>query len=528
MTEFTGKVIKKNQIVAPFLGARLSFIQGQDPMGMLNVGEQVFSMILPGLNNVTERIRYYSFYCWFFGTYAKWNGSEDPKEQRKFIRRAEYLLALVAAKKDLSGIAGITEARKNYDPSKSVFSLKEGTGELKNSTENTYWKNPRGVFGQNYVSSLRQIGLIRDKGEETGVFIRTAFEIENVVTGKDLENAFIESTSQNNRELFLKCVKSGEISNEDLVSISDDFQMIEVPTNKVENKLLLNMLVSPDSPTSENKTFFRKNTIRLYLNQLDKNNTNLSVIDFVDNAYRQKGKDEKSADPTLLAWYYYQLSQYWHIVSTSCLCHLLNALQNFSGSGWIEEYELVRLITDDALKELKKLVSLDNSTLFTELSEPEDEALTISRNTITKNYSFGLANAFLLLRKIIIENSENIQELKDFSKKHMITSNSDFVASYDDLLEKSNLAMREFIHYFLVKYVINRHQIVALNKMNDTQSTEKFLREDGYIRFVESIDYGFSSPRLGNLIQFLNDLDIISNSGNLTSNGMKLSKDLNE
>ena len=110
----------------------------------------------------------------------------------------------------------------------------------------------------------------------------------------------------------------------------------------------------------------------------------------------------------------------------------------------------------------------------------------------------------------------------------MITSNSDFVASYDDLLEKAKLSMREFIHYFLVKYVVNRHQIVALNKMNDTQSTEKFLREDGYIRFVESIDYGFSSPRLGNLIQFLNDLDIISNSGNLTSNGMKLSKDLNE
>ena len=65
MIELSGKVIKKNQIIAPFLGARLSFIQGQDPMGMLNVGEQVFSMILPGLNNVTERIRYYSFYYGF-------------------------------------------------------------------------------------------------------------------------------------------------------------------------------------------------------------------------------------------------------------------------------------------------------------------------------------------------------------------------------------------------------------------------------------------------------------------------------
>ena len=32
-------VIKKNQTIAPFLGAKLNFIPGQDPMGMLNIGE---------------------------------------------------------------------------------------------------------------------------------------------------------------------------------------------------------------------------------------------------------------------------------------------------------------------------------------------------------------------------------------------------------------------------------------------------------------------------------------------------------
>ena len=80
----------------------------------------------------------------------------------------------------------------------------------------------------------------------------------------------------------------------------------------------------------------------------------------------------------------------------------------------------------------------------------------------------------------------------------------------------------------MIKYVVNRHQIVALNKMNNTQSTEKFLREDGYIRFIESIDYGFSNPRLGMLIQFLNDLDIISNNGDLSNKGQKLIKGLNE
>ena len=71
--------------------------------------------------------------------------------------------------------------------------------------------------------------------------------------------------------------------------------------------------------------------------------------------------------------------------------------------------------------------------------------------------------------------------------------------------------------------------MVALNKMNATQSTEKFLREDGFIRFVSHIDFDFSNPRLGNLITFLKNLGIISKDGSeLTSNGLKLQKQLFE
>ena len=229
--------------------------------------------------------------------------------------------------------------------------------------------------------------------------------------------------------------------------------------------------------------------------------------------------EAESSDPTLLAWYYFQLSQYWHIVSTSCLCHLLTALQNTSGSGWIQESELVILITNEVLEELKSMAIIDNSTLFSEIDEPEDEALILSRKTNTNNPYLGIANAFLLLRKIIVENSNEIEGLKKFSNEYKISSNSDFVASYYDLIDKSRLTIKKFISYFMIKYVVNRHQIVALNKMNNTQSTEKFLREDGYIRFIESIDYGFSNPRLGMLIQFLNDLDIISNNGDLSNKG---------
>lgn len=127
----------------------------------------------------------------------------------------------------------------------------------------------------------------------------------------------------------------------------------------------------------------------------------------------------------------------------------------------------------------------------------------------------------------MFENSETINEQYNYAKKYNLQSTSDFVASYKDLKEKSALPISEFITYFLKKYLINRHQMVALNKMNDTQSTEKFLREDGYIRLVEFIDFDFSNPRISNIVTFLKNLSIISNDGNeLTPSGLKLRKQL--
>ena len=59
--------------------------------------------------------------------------------------------------------------------------------------------------------------------------------------------------------------------------------------------------------------------------------------------------------------------------------------------------------------------------------------------------------------------------------------------------------------------------------MNDTQTTEKFVREDGLIRFIDDVDYAYSSPRLHTLINFLHELQIINDDRNdLTVKGVKL------
>ena len=90
------KVIRNNQSIVPFFGERLSFIRGLDPLGLQNTSDATFTMLLPGLNNVTGRIRYYSFYCWLLDEYSKQIGSTNPKKQQQFIRRAEYLIALAS------------------------------------------------------------------------------------------------------------------------------------------------------------------------------------------------------------------------------------------------------------------------------------------------------------------------------------------------------------------------------------------------------------------------------------------------
>ena len=71
------------------------------------------------------------------------------------------------------------------------------------------------------------------------------------------------------------------------------------------------------------------------------------------------------------------------------------------------------------------------------------------------------------------------------------------------------LSVPEFIYKFIRKYIVIRHQVVALNRMIDTQSTEKFIREDGLIRLISGIGYDYSSPRISSVLSFLRDLNLI-------------------
>jgi len=478
---------------------------------------------LPGLNSITDRIRYYSFYCWFFGWYAKTIGNENPREQRRYIRRAEYLLALVAAKLHLIGVPGITEAEKNVSKNLTIYSLKEGTGEGRKTFENTYWQNPGGIFGQNYVSSMRQMGLLRDKEENTRLYIRTSFEKEDVISGKDLEMAFENNLATKSKQIFVKSLLNGEITDDELNSISSDLNMRTIPAGTMENELLVKMLMSKDEPLNTNNTFFRKKTLLLYLDLIQERKNSISVMDMMAYAYKQQGKVNDEQNETLTGWYYYQLDQCWHMVSTGGLASFLQDLKQKSEGSWYVESQQIEELSDSVAEALKAEFTLKKDAVLFSLPVLEEDEITLANRARRETHVKAFMLHFLLLRKLIHKNADSVLYLTSYAKSHQLTSTSNFVAVYADITKKAELSLKNFISYFIQKYIINRHQFVALRKMNDTQSTEKFLREDGLIRFIDNISYEFSGQRLGTLIQFIEDLGLLNKSKDgLSESGLAL------
>lgn len=502
---------EKNKIAAPFLGEPLVHIVGQDPLGLLNTGGKTFDLVLPGLNNVTDRIRYYSFYCWFFHSYAKYISKPSKKEQFDHLRRAEFILSLLAAKTGVQGIGGITKALEIYNTTQNEFNLTIGTGEDKKTKDGTYWKNPRGIFGQNYVSSLKQLNLIREFDVDSEFFIRTEFDIENKISGYQLAVAFEENIGLEIALLFVEIMKRGRITQSEMDKLIVPFNMIQIPSNTTEHSLIWHLLTGNDEPKQENSNLFRKKTIQLLLETVTLYDDAFFDYRLTFDAYHSKGLIEDEIDETFSLWYFYQLEQFWHMSCTGSLTTFLKLLENESNGNWIDEELLIDKIASQVIEFFKSENYISKVQSFKELKviDLEEEEIVDEAKRTNDNIE-KIAFNILLIKKVVHNNKSEIDRLLLLTKKFGLNSNSSFISSIISIENNEELSLKDFVKYFLKKYVIIRHQWVSLKKMNNTQSTEKFIREDGLIRFIDNVDYAYSSPRLNTLVNFLKELQLIN------------------
>lgn len=529
------KVIKNNQSLVPFFGERLNFIKGLDPLGLQNSSDATFSMLLPGLNNVTGRLRYYSFYCWLLDEYSKRSGSTDPKDQQQFIRRAEYIIALASQyyKNDISSIPGSLYASRQIKNDPEVrHNLQDGTFKSTGSTENTYWKFPFGAFGQYYLGSLFDIGIISRRENHQKLYVRTPHKNNEYISGESIAQTFDSNITSDKKTLFFDCLDDGIISEAQLQQLLPDFNLQIIPPNTEEPKLLLRLLLQKDFPLriEEEPQTYRRTTIKHLLEFISTGIESFTDRSFIYNCFRNKGYLDNIPQSTLTGWYYYQFNEYWQFANTAILNGTLSYLENTEGPNWLPLKMLLENLTNQVVTIFQdnQLINNPTDSIETILHKLQEDEFSYYQAIAKSNQTDRIFYGFMLIFSLFLSNENELFRLKEYAENNELAKDGEGTTYFlNEFLAKKRILVSNFILEYLHKHIIYRHQYVAFRKIRGgIQSTQKFIIEDHHIRYLGNFDPTYTGPRIGNLIDFLKDLSLISNDYKLEDEGLTLLKEL--
>jgi hypothetical protein len=149
------------------VGAAAEVQKGQDPLGVQQPCTSIYSELLPGLTDVTDRVTYYSFGPWFAWAFAKRHPHGKASQFVEMLRRAEVLLTLIGSRHGLAmadghfeehggSLVGVNTLRKVVEQTTENRGIKLSDYALIDESPQRYFKNRRGGLGQYYLGALRE------------------------------------------------------------------------------------------------------------------------------------------------------------------------------------------------------------------------------------------------------------------------------------------------------------------------------------------------------------------------------------
>lgn len=507
-------VLQKGNSLYPFWGENVNLITGLDPLGLQVTSEATYATMLPGLSNLTNRLRYYGFYCWLIDFYFKNEKKGNQTEQYRFIRRAELLIAIIMQKEkpSVNQITGSLFATNLLSNGKSdTFDLGAGADKDKGN-ERTYWKYPSGAFGQYYFGAMSALSLVVRYENDEGdiIFNITQPHPRQKVSGKQLADAFDEGLTDEIKTLLFDCIKKGRLSSKDIPNLINYFAIDKVNPESTEWKLYIEMLLDKDylgKEKEEEFTFHRKNTITFLLSTASQNTHKYNWHTYLEQCYKQKFNINQT---TNIGWYCYQLNEYWQFACGLIFWGTLQYLE----SKQTEEY-LPKFITEIA-KLICKEIKGKNETLekyINEITKTEDDILNRENITSQQLAKTGFDLLFIIYQK----NKEQLPQLKEYMSRNGIVREGNMADGLFAIIVHLKNDLEDFISFFIHKNIIYRHQMVALRKMgNGTQTTNKFIIEEQMIRLINIFPARWTSPRMNALQNLLYDLQVINDDGMIT------------
>lgn len=465
------------------------FKNGRDPLGIENSSVALYSLLVPGLTNLTGRVRYYSFFCWLLSEYKllRRNGKMSELEQYDFIRRAELAMAFIM--KPYPHTTSVVGRLYTQGFNNSPYNLSVGAD--LHTEGRKYWEFEFGAFGQYYLGSMVLLGLaVSQNGQH---------RYHATEKGEILADAYRQSVDRNTLSRFLKVISVGSISDNDIHSLAE-MRIDGISKGSDEWKMLNDIFMNKDLPYDNPTSDFRISTIRRLITFCNEE-PSLPINDFPRYMYERYNENYQGAE---FGWYVYYMQEALHYCTETLFSEFLKGIEDK------HEVPFIGYI-NGCCEELSECVDSTNPKLSIIIERYADNDLPelVNRLIHVTSHIDALKMAVITMLRIFDEVERNKEALKQFEATCLLSSQSGILSQYTNeyfaLADNQNVS--DFANH-IYKCIIANHTAAAYRKTANNSDTclLKFVIDEGNIMHVATTYPQFTNPRLGSLYNMLIDL----------------------
>ncbi len=507
-------IYNNEEITEPFWADYPSSASGRDPLAIQNSSVVIYTKMMVGITNVTNRIRYNGFYCWLLELIlqkTKVKGSVN--EQIHFIRRAELLIAHMMVN-EFPGITGISGSFFAARIKNEHINLSNGADwESKTAGHDLYWTFKGGVFGQYYSGVVREFGLINHPSTELNIYTVTSY-------GKELGNHFGSNLPDGLRETFWNYILKGKVKLQDLADLVP-FALHQIPESS-EAVFYRKMLLAKDDQSTQ-PTFYRKQTIKLLLKSLFNQAEGSSYLPYLflkENYRRYIGLRELSKTAAT-AWYIYELNEVLHVTLEHFHASLLWSIDVYP-SPLDESLDGLVRQTAKALDDAGHESGSDSfGDILSFYSDNKDDTYVHFDNmqNAFKDGQTGicLSEALFSLACIYRDCRSQLTDIEKLAilPEYNFNRTGYVVLLLDDLISgRTEISLVDYLRT-IFQLIINLHIFSSYSKTRVGQSlVHNYFIEDGMIWRARETSPRRTTPRLQNTVQYISDVGWISQSEN--------------
>ncbi len=515
-----------NTITPLYWAASSGFIPGRDAMGIQNSSVVVYASLLPGITNLTERIRYYGFYCWLLAQYDAGEGSKDNyRQQFDFIRRAELLIAFYM-QHEVGGYSSIPGANFAFEYLPTL--LKNGSIDLAagadkgksmrnaNGEARSYWKYASGAMGQYYAGALLALSLVSSYvKEKSNYFVLTD-------RGQKLADAFGQSLDAQSVKVLLSIVRSGTLKAAQLEQLAA-FDISNIPVGSAEWQAYLELLFQPDSPTPTGS--MRLQTLRQYL-QVAGMGIPFSRWLLGEYYFQNPNTVKFAPSSASLGWYLYYAQELIHFAIEMIFNSLLLQMKKDRYVKIDEFVESQVMLLNDEMKTRDEIENEQFRIWFTtDYSFSAMEWRDDLRNAyLEQQFAAVFYLALLVIAQTYQQVQPRIQAFREYlNANHIAGKRGNILEIEEYLILNGERPVIDFFRQFVFR-ILNDHQMVAYDKMgNGEVQVHKFLIEHNHLVQINTIEPRMTTPRLGSVKNILEDLSLLDTETHLpTEEGLAL------